>query len=81
MKTKPTLTPTMTDCWVYMGKAPENSLVRHQGGFWTSIDGRHPVFGTSTIEALVKRGVAEYTEWKDGRIAPFPIRVKRKEIE
>lgn len=50
-------------------------VTRHPGGFWCcgsySIAGS---YGTSTVEALVLRGVAEYSEWQEGRNGLFPIR-------
>ena len=50
---------------------------RHAGGFWSSERASSTTnsFGTSTIEALASRGVAEYTEWKDGRSGRFPTRI------
>jgi hypothetical protein len=38
-------------------------------------------FGTSTVEALVSRGIAEYSEWKDGRSGRFPIKAKLRSSE
>ena len=59
-------------------KNHEGKLVRFPGGFWAAI-GWHayagPYFGTPTVQALVTRGVAEYTAWKDGRGGKFPIEV------
>lgn len=58
-------------------------LVRRPGGFWTLPDAKHDgrswgwFAGTSTIEALVSRGVAKYTAFqnrkRDGE--PFPVEV------
>lgn len=57
-------------------------IVRHQGGYWTEPGATpravigHPFdwwAGTRTIEALVRRGELEYTEWKDGRGGRFPV--------
>jgi hypothetical protein len=60
-------------------------LRRFPGGFWMRPNakgrGDGPYFGTSTIEALVARGVAEYTEWKEGRGGWFPVEVTVKPIE
>ena len=64
-------------------------LVRYVGGYWApensplrSHDG-HPVdyVGTSTIEALVKRGELTYSDWKEGRGGKFPIAVVLKALE
>lgn len=56
-------------------------LVRSPGGYWgpRAPCGCPLTFGTSTINALVSRGLAEYTEWKDGRNGSFPIRMAVKE--
>lgn len=53
-------------------------LTRHPGGFWRD-DG--PAmdrwggtwFGTPTVEALVKRGLMTYTQWKESGNSRFPI--------
>lgn len=53
-------------------------LTRRAGGFWgppgTKTTGPE-CFGTPTIEGLVARGRLKYTEYKEGRLGPFPIRV------
>lgn len=56
------------------------SLARFPGGFWRQADAdpwdvRGSSFGSSTVHALVTRGVADYTEWKDGRNGRFPVRM------
>lgn len=56
-------------------------LVRAPGGFWIREEDKAKVphcqtYGTKTIEALVKRGAAEYTEWKEGRQGRFPVAIK-----
>jgi len=57
-------------------------LVRYQGGYWAARGKPHPSFGqtecygTKTIEALVARGCAEYSEHRDGRNGRFPVAVK-----
>lgn len=54
-------------------------LERHAGGYWTYPGcprswTRHDWSApTTTIEALVRRGKLEYTEWRDGRKGKFPI--------
>jgi hypothetical protein len=56
-------------------KAHGGAIVRYPGGFWyaaNDIGGKH--FGTSTVEALVGRGAANYTEWHEGRSGRFPVR-------
>lgn len=55
-------------------------VVRHPGGFWCCGDySISNSFGTSTVEALVRRNAAEYVEWKEGshrRASRFPVRAK-----
>lgn len=57
-------------------------IIRHQGGWWTEPGATpkgiigHPFdwwLGGSTVQALVRRGEIEYTEWKEGRGFRFPI--------
>jgi hypothetical protein len=51
-------------------------LCRYRGGFWAMENwrnGQHPWFGTSTVKALVSRGLMSYTEWQEGRHGRFPI--------
>jgi hypothetical protein len=56
-----------------------DKLKRFPGGFWTAPQwGIARTFGTPTIEALVKRGYAEYTEWVDGRSGRFPVEITLK---
>jgi hypothetical protein len=51
-------------------------LRRYRGGFWAMEnwrEGKHPWFGTSTVKALVSRGLMSYTDWHAGRKGPFPV--------
>jgi hypothetical protein len=51
-------------------------LIRYPGGYWAAEHWERwitPWYGTSTIEALVIRGLAIYTEWKQGRPNKFPV--------
>lgn len=53
-------------------------IVRHPGGFWGATDfvqHKSPWFATTTIQALVRRGAAAYTNWQEGRGGRFPIEV------
>jgi hypothetical protein len=53
-----------------------NKLMRYPGGFWCQeglSSWSRPWFGTSTVEALVTRGVGEYTQWVDGKHGRFPV--------
>jgi hypothetical protein len=75
----PTLSPTMRQAADFAA-AHGGVLVRLPGGFWqreTSLqwDAQGQSFGTKTVEALVRRGVADYTEWRDGRNGRFPVRM------
>jgi hypothetical protein len=56
---------------VYGGK-----LCLYRGGFWAMENwrkGQHPWFGTSTVKALVSRGLMSYTEWQDSHNGRFPV--------
>jgi hypothetical protein len=51
-------------------------VCRYRGGFWAMENwckGQHPWFGTSTVKALVSRGLMSYTEWQEGRNGRFPV--------
>jgi hypothetical protein len=68
------LTPTMQELVAYM-RENGGKIRRHPGGFWAR-EGyaylQHS-FGTSSVEAIVKRGVAQYSAWKEGRSGRFPV--------
>lgn len=57
-------------------------LMRQPGGFWTKPGEPYTGSGyawwinTPTVQALVIRGLMEYTEWKEGRNGRFPVQVK-----
>jgi len=73
------LTPTMKRCVKYMQKA--GKLVRYPGGYWAAEHWERwttPWYGTSTVEALVRRGEAVYIQWKDGKHGKFPVEVTIK---
>lgn len=75
------LTPTMQEAVEY-ARQHGGALIREPGGFWvrrdeTKLWGKS--FGTPTVQALVARGLAEYTEWKDGRNGRFPVRMQLKD--
>lgn len=69
------LSVTMLDAVSYAKKF-DNKIVRYPGGFWArenwAGERREHYFGTTTIQALVDRGLAEYTKWQDGR-SRFPV--------
>lgn len=55
-------------------------VTRAPGGFWHCGGyGTVPTWGTSTVHALVRRGVALYSEWTDGRNGRFPVAACLKE--
>lgn len=70
----------MSDLSLHMRRAstaasnPEG-LKRKPGGYWSAPAGG-PTFGTTTVQALVTRGVAAYTEFAAGRNGRFPIRIE-----
>lgn len=74
------LSPTMLHALKF-AREHGGSLVRSAGGYWHApqelqMFGIRSVitFGTPTVQALVSQGLAEYTEWKDGRNGKFPVR-------
>jgi len=71
------LSPTMEDLVRYM-REHGGKIVRHPGGFWAHegwIFRAELSYGTTSVEALVKRGVATYTKWQDRKSGNgrFPI--------
>ena len=73
------LSPTMRDAIEY-AKRHGNKLIRYPGGFWCAEGTRHPWYGTTTVNALVDRGAAEYTKWQERMSGSrFPIEITLKE--
>lgn len=71
----------MVDAYT-MAQENGGKLVRHAGGFWCGKNGRGGrTFGTSTAQALVKRGAAEYTDWKESWGRKFPIELTIKPFQ
>lgn len=74
-KPKP-LTVEMQALIDFMAARSDRSAWRHPGGFWS---GNKPptsfstTFGASTVQALVTRGVAEYTRHQKGKSGDFPV--------
>lgn len=65
----------MTNCKEFM-QSHGRKIHRHQGGYWAQKNwninhGR--CFGTCTVNALVTRGVAEYTRFIEGKNGRFPV--------
>jgi hypothetical protein len=69
------VTPVMQAAINWMERDPDRRIVRFPGGFW-EIMGNAPSFGTKTVQALVDRGIAKYTDWKDGRNGKFPVEAR-----
>jgi hypothetical protein len=67
------ITLVMKDCIAKM-RAYNRMIDRYPGGFWQCGPTGGDSFGTSTVEALVTRGLAVYSEWQNGRRGRFPIR-------
>lgn len=74
------LSPTMqaaVDC----AKAHRGKLYRHSGGFWGGVLlDRKVYFGTNTACALVKAGVAEWSDWRKNSQGEFPVQLTLKEV-
>ena len=70
------LSITMLECLALM-KENGGKIVRFPGGFWAQEGWNHhgQSFGSSTIEAMISRGLASYTAWqKHGiGIGKFPV--------
>lgn len=66
--------PMMTTLeWI---RAHGGFIHRFPGGFWG--DEKYKYHKTVVVEALVRRGLLEYTEYKDGRNGRFPVEAKLK---
>lgn len=68
------LSDTMTKA-VSLAARNGNKLTRHPGGIWSYDAFRQhgESYGTSTVNALVLRGVMKYSKWKKGRNGKFPV--------
>lgn len=69
------LSPKMESAIKHMARHG-NKMVRYPGGYWADENWHAwhgPCWGTPTIEAIVSRGYAAYSVWKDGRSGKFPI--------
>ena len=74
---KKELSATMLEVVEYM-KKHDDVILRHPGGFWGEGALKFPTWGASSVHALVLRGVADYSEWAEGRNGRFPIAAKLK---
>jgi hypothetical protein len=86
MSDKP-LSATMVAC-IDMARDAGGELVRYQGGYWAPRGVCHPTRSTgtdcgwhnsSTVQAIVSRGHAKYTEHRRGRSGEFPIAMRLTE--
>lgn len=76
------LTPTMEKA-LNLAKAHGGKLYRHPGGFWAGPEfqsyqggmGSSECYGTPTVNGLVVRGAAEYSDYKEGRGGDFPVEI------
>jgi hypothetical protein len=75
--------PTMKEAFDYATKHNGGIFYRSPGGYWSISSERqaYPWWGTPTIEGLVKRGAATYTEWREGRNGKFPVEVRMLKLE
>lgn len=72
---KKSISPTMQELIRYMTEN-DGKIERHPGGFWarkgwTGVSEIN--YGTTSVQALVSRGLADYTDWKENRGERFPI--------
>ena len=75
MKETPTLSPEMQLAFD-AAKANGGKLIRFPGGFWyghaaPKLNDRS--FGTTTANALVRRGFANWSAWQKNARGEFPI--------
>ena len=72
----PKLSPEMAKA-LEAAKDAGGKLRRFPGGFWYPSDkAQGEWFGTTTVEALVKRGAMTYSRWQQRHwpnLKPFPI--------
>lgn len=73
------LSPMMLKCLAFI-KGHGLSITRHPGGFWAEENWKGgPYFGTTTVEALVKRHMLFYDQWQESSAGKFPIRATMTE--
>lgn len=73
------LSATMSEC-VNRIRSHCGIITRYPGGFWCieneAGETVAPTYGTSTVEALVRREALEYCEWKQSHGRQFPIKAR-----
>lgn len=71
------LSPTMERAVLFI-RQNKNTIHRFPGGYWAQDTWKHdgPHFGTTTIDALVWRGVLFYTAFQSHKTGQFPIRAE-----
>lgn len=71
---------TMHEVLRFMRAQVDQSIYRHQGGYWSGpqLLTFYHTWGTSTVQGLVKRGLIEYCAWRSStRGGPdFPVAAK-----
>lgn len=77
----PTMRAAIDHALLHGGGLPERTvLIRFPSGFWSHNGWRlheGPYWGTTTIEAIVKRGAGTYSQWQTRKDeSRFPIEVR-----
>ena len=71
------LSPTMGKCLNRI-KETGGRIVRRPGGYWFCGEDTS-WFGTTTVEALAKRGLIKYSDWKQSKNGDvFPVEATLK---
>ena len=67
---------TMDEALAYLREY--GALVRHDGGFWACKrwDGEGKWFGTSTVYAIVDRGLARFSRYATSREGRFAVEAR-----
>ena len=73
------LSEIMKNALLFTAEQTDGKLKRYPGGFWAGTVCDRPwnkgknMFGTSTVNGLVSRGLMEYCAWKEGKRGKFPV--------
>lgn len=68
------LSPTMLAAYEVI-KEGGGKLHRFPGGYWRTVENANIYFGMQTVHALVTRGVAFYSNYRDGIKGRFPVEI------